>query len=171
MWKAKPCVWKTDGQLFMRSSLHPPHLPGAVYLPFPTCLLSYVPPFLPFTVSCSLIVLSVLCFFPFLQGVDIVPSCTPSSSSSLPVPPHPEGSLRTVLAPDPDGKLWTWAVVMISPICHQGGSSFWCALGRMNRFFLTVSEINHEKTSPKGWSAYINVGISIMLNYHCSNNR
>ena len=66
LWKAKPCMWKTLCELFMRSSLCLPIHPGAMCLPSLTWLLNYLLSFLLFSISLAFIVLSVFrfSFFP-----------------------------------------------------------------------------------------------------------
>lgn len=115
LWKAKPCVWKTLCELFMRSSFCLPIHPGAMCLPSLTWLLNYLLSFLPFSVSLIFhcLVSVLVLFFPPECWHNALPPhslCTPSStlSSYLPVSPHSEGILGKVLVPDPDFETWVF---------------------------------------------------------------
>lgn len=81
-------------------------------------LLTIISPFLCFLSSHCL---SSALFSLFCQSVGTVPLLMPALPPSAlsfcpPVPPQTEGSLGKVMAPDLDGELQTWALMMPSPV-------------------------------------------------------
>lgn len=161
LWKAKLCVWKIICELFEEWPLPAHPFWGRVFALFHMTpqLFTIIFHFLCFLFSHCLLSALVLFFF-CLLSVGIIffgplPSALlPSALNSFPpVPPHPEGSLGELLAPDPDFGAW----------------SSGCAVNRMTPFFLMSGGITNEKTSWEGWSAYVNVSIYNTLNYLCSN--
>ena len=140
----------------------------AVYLPSLMWLLNYLPSFLPFFIFC---VLSLSCQFSvslFLLSVGTVPYCPlhyalppPTLNSFLSVPPSPESSLGKVLAPDP-GPRHAFCCVILG---RAQILELVCAVGRVTLSYFIYHKITNEKTSWKGWRAYVNVSLYNTLDY------
>lgn len=160
------CV-ETACELFIRSSHCLPHSPCGSVFAFPHMtpqLFTIISPFLYFL--CSLIVLSVFCFSfpPECWHSSLLPPslCTPSFYLELlSVPPSPESSLGKVLAPDPGpGQAFCCVILGRAQILELV-----CTVSRVTLSYFISHNITNEKTSWKGWRAYVNVSLYNTLVY------